>query len=47
MRDLFLVGAGGFIGAAARHLLGTWLMLASGQDRFPIGTLAINVLGCA
>ena len=47
MRDVLLVGAGGFVGAAARHLLGTWLMLASGQDRFPLGTLAINVAGCA
>jgi len=47
MRDLVLVGAGGFIGASARHWLGTWLMLASAQHRFPLGTLAINVLGCA
>jgi CrcB protein len=47
MRDVLLVGAGGFVGAAARHLLGTWLMFASGQDRFPLGTLVINVLGCA
>jgi CrcB protein len=47
MRDVLLVGIGGFVGAAARHLLGTWLMLASGQDRFPVGTLAINVFGCA
>ncbi|WP_133477494.1 fluoride efflux transporter CrcB [Cognatilysobacter segetis] len=47
MRDVLLVGVGGFAGASARHLLGTWLMLASGQDRFPVGTLAINVLGCA
>jgi CrcB protein len=47
MRDIVLVGVGGFVGAAARHVLGTWLMLGSGQDRFPVGTLAINVLGCA
>ena len=47
MRDVLLVGVGGFVGAAARHLLGPWLMLASGQARFPVGTLAINVLGCA
>lgn len=47
MRDIVIVGTGGFIGAAARHVLGTWLMLATGQDRFPVGTLAINVLGCA
>jgi CrcB protein len=47
MRDVMLVGIGGFFGASARHLLGTWLMLASGQGRFPVGTLVVNVLGCA
>ena len=47
MRDVLIVGLGGFFGAAARHVLGTWLMVASGQDRFPVGTLAVNVLGCA
>lgn len=47
MRDVLLVGAGGFVGAVARHVLGSALMLASGQERFPVGTLAINVLGCA
>lgn len=42
-----LVGAGGFAGAVARHLLGGWLMAVSAQPRFPVGTLAVNVLGCA
>lgn len=47
MRDLLLVGIGGFAGAAARHLVGGWLLAASTQHRFPLGTLAVNVAGCA
>ena len=47
MRDLLLVGAGGFVGAIARHAMGGWLMALATQPRFPYGTLAVNVLGCA
>ncbi len=47
MRDLLLVGAGGFVGAIARHAMGGWLMGLATQPRFPFGTLAVNVLGCA
>ena len=47
MRDLLLVGAGGFVGAIARHAMGGWLMALATQPRFPFGTLAVNVLGCA
>jgi len=47
VRDLLLVGAGGFVGAIARHAMGGWLMALATQPRFPFGTLAVNVLGCA
>jgi CrcB protein len=47
MRDVLLVGIGGFVGAAARHLVGQSLVLTSTQWRFPVGTLLVNVLGCA
>ena len=47
LRDLLLVGTGGAAGAIARHAMAGALMAASGQDRFPVGTLAVNVLGCA
>jgi CrcB protein len=42
---LLLVGAGGFLGSVLRYLLGSWMQSVSG-GRFPLGTLAVNVLGC-
>ena len=42
---LLLVGAGGFLGSVLRYLLGSWVQTLSG-GRFPLGTLAVNVLGC-
>ncbi|GAB6197604.1 fluoride efflux transporter CrcB [Lysobacter xanthus] len=47
MREVLLVGAGGCLGAIARHLLGGVLAAAPGAHRFPLGTLVVNVLGCA
>ncbi|MDO5103836.1 MAG: fluoride efflux transporter CrcB [Lautropia sp.] len=46
MKTLLMVALGGAIGAVSRHLLGAWLLPLSTQHRFPLGTLAINVLGC-
>ncbi len=43
--NLFIVGAGGFLGAIARYLLGGAAQRVSGGT-FPLGTLAVNVLGC-
>lgn len=45
-KTLLLVALGGAIGAVSRHLLGSWLLPISTQHRFPLGTLAVNVLGC-
>ena len=39
------VGAGGFFGASARYLLAGFVQRIAG-DRFPAGTLTVNVLGC-
>jgi CrcB protein len=39
-----LVMAGGALGAAARHLLGGWLLRHAGSG-WPWGTLACNLLG--
>lgn len=41
-RLVALVGAGGTLGTAARHLVGEWLPERSG---WPVGTLLVNVLG--
>lgn len=37
------IGIGGFLGALARFLTGEWLQTNNG---FPVGTLAVNLLGC-
>jgi len=46
MTNLLLVGAGGFLGAVARYLLGGWILHHSMAAKFPWGTFAINLLGC-
>jgi CrcB protein len=40
-----LVGSGGFVGAAARYLLGGLVHRHYGGT-FPLGTWTVNVLGC-
>jgi len=39
------VGIGGFVGAIARYLLGTYIGSRYGM-RFPYGTFVINMTGC-
>lgn len=41
-----MVGLGGFLGAVSRFLLADLVQGAAG-NRFPYGTLAVNVVGCA
>ena len=41
---LWLVMAGGALGAGARHLIGGWLLKQLGNG-LPWGTLAVNLLG--
>jgi fluoride exporter len=44
MANVLVVGLGGFLGAALRHLLAG--ALNARVPAFPAGTLAVNVLGC-
>ena len=44
-RDMLLIGIGGAGGAIARAWIGHQLTLLTG-NRFPWGTLVVNVLGC-
>ena len=44
MRLILLVGAGGFLGAVARYLVGGWVQRLL-PAAFPYGTLAVNVVG--
>lgn len=46
MRLVLLVGLGGFVGSAARYVVGEWVH-RGGTGGYPYGTLVVNVLGCA
>jgi CrcB protein len=46
MQQLFLVGLGGCLGAIARFKLGGLVLHQSLEWRFPLGTFAVNLLGC-
>ena len=46
MQNILLVGAGGFLGSAARYLLTGAVTQMTGAARFPAGTLVVNALGC-
>ncbi len=46
MRDLLLVGCGGFIGSAIRFWIGGIVTQATSANRFPLATLVVNVTGC-
>ncbi|MBX7138555.1 MAG: fluoride efflux transporter CrcB [Oligoflexia bacterium] len=46
MRELILVGTGGFAGSVFRYALGGAVQRFYGMPIFPAGTLAVNLLGC-
>src|SRR5215471_2522731 len=46
MGNAVLVGIGGFIGSVLRYLLSGLVHEWTRRDDFPVGTLAVNVLGC-
>ena len=46
MKELILVGGGSFIGGVTRYFLSGWLLHHYPEQRFPIGTFAVNFLGC-
>ncbi|MHA2424212.1 MAG: fluoride efflux transporter CrcB [Candidatus Thorarchaeota archaeon] len=43
MREILLVGIGGFIGAILRYILSS--MIQNDGSTFPVGTLVVNFLG--
>jgi CrcB protein len=45
LRELLVIGLGGFFGAIARYTLSGWVHRWAGSA-FPWGTLAINISGC-
>ena len=46
LRNILLVGCGGFAGAVLRYLAALWVQQWAQGTRFPVGTLAVNVTGC-
>jgi CrcB protein len=46
MRQIIIVGLGGFIGSILRYLVSGWVQRLSDTPLFPYGTLGVNVLGC-
>ena len=44
MRELLIVGAGGFVGAVLRY--GVQVAAVGRTGLFPLGTLVVNVVGC-
>ena len=44
MKEMLWIGVGGFAGANARYLLGTWIAERLGAA-FPYGTFVINITG--
>ena len=45
MLNVFLVGCGGFVGAALRFLISTRVQQGIG-GHFPWGTFSVNIIGC-
>ena len=45
MINLLLIGVGGFIGAVLRYIISGFFYDFYG-DKFPYGTLAVNIIGC-
>ncbi|MHC4956958.1 MAG: fluoride efflux transporter CrcB [Planctomycetota bacterium] len=45
MTEVVVVAVGGAFGAVGRYLLSGWAYAVCGE-RFPYGTLAVNVVGC-
>ncbi len=46
MRNLIVIGAGGFCGAIFRYLVSGGAQRLSQSVDFPYGTLAVNIIGC-
>jgi CrcB protein len=45
MLNVIAVGCGGFVGAASRYLLSTFIINRYNANAFPVSTLVINILG--
>lgn len=46
LQQIIYVGLGGFVGSVLRFLVGGLAQRLAPMGGFPVGTLAVNVLGC-
>ena len=46
VRNLLLVGAGGFVGAVCRYLIGGMVLHHTTAWKFPMATFVVNTSGC-
>ena len=46
MKNLILVGLGGFLGSVARYKLGGFILHHYGDSKYPYSTFIVNVSGC-
>lgn len=46
MRDLLIIGLGGFIGAILRYMVSGQIQKLTQSVDFPYGTLVVNLIGC-
>jgi len=46
MKELLIIGSGGFIGAISRYLLSSYLNFKLDGTKFPWGTFLVNSIGC-
>ena len=46
IKTFLIIGFGGFLGSIARFSLGNYLTRFFDQTQFPVGTFAVNILGC-
>jgi len=46
VRDIIIIGAGGFLGAVLRYLAVLSVQLIKSKSSVPLGTLLVNVVGC-
>ncbi len=46
MRNLLIIGLGGFCGAILRYVVGGGVQKLSQSADFPYGTLTVNLMGC-
>lgn len=46
MKQMLLVGLGGFLGSVARYKLSGLVLHHTPDWRFPLGTFLVNIIGC-